>query len=160
MNFLNMAKLTIIILITTSCVFKFDVPSAKTKLEKQVLGYKPKVPKEMLMKIVTRSDSVSSLSRDQLIVLRERLRGQITTALQRGSIGESNSGRLILNDENRRGFKMSAIDLAGLDYLIREENSVRTRLAEIDASEATEYSYEGVEGAWYEDEDGNWEINN
>lgn len=142
------------------CVFKFEVPSAKTKLEKQVLGYKPVVSKKDLLNIVTRSDFPNDSTKDQLRQLRENLKEQIIRSLKQGVFGEAYNGELAVLSEDKRRVSLSASELVTMQELAADENFSRKKLGEISGSPASDYAYRAVDGAWYESSDQTWQQNN
>ena len=74
----------IILFLTIGCVFKFEVPAGKTKLEQQILGYKPLISTKSLRKIVTRSKPKKTAYKvEQINKLRDLLRPQILSELKK-----------------------------------------------------------------------------
>lgn len=134
------------------CVFKIEVPSAKTKLEKQVLGYKPQVDKKKLAEIVTRGIYPSDSSAEQLRELRLRLKNQIIDNLKLGLIGESNDGRLVIMDRSKWQKDLSGLEVSIVNDLIQDENQARSHLSRLESQIYRAYQYRSVDGAWYESE--------
>lgn len=136
------------------CVFKIEVASPKSKLERQVLGYKPLVPKDQLRKIIKRSSETKRLSLEQCQSIRKRLKSQILISLKKGSIGEAKSGHLVILDSDLSGYTTNAVELTKINDLIRDENTIRDRLAKIDNSKASRYAYSYEEDIWVETDKG------
>ena len=113
-----------IFIMLPGCVFKIEVASPKSKLERQVLGYKPLVPKDQLRKIIKRSSENKSLSLEQCQTIRKRLKSQILISLKKGSIGEAKSGHLVILDSKLSGYNASAVELTKINDLILDENTI------------------------------------
>jgi hypothetical protein len=141
----------------SSCVFKFEVPSGKTKLERQILGYKPLVSKEQLKKLVKRSKApASDVTLEHLESLRDILKPQIILAMKKGTIGESKSGQLVVLSEEKWDIASDPLTKSRIHNLISDENSARGFLVKKKDLPLKSFSYYGVENSWYQRENGEW----
>lgn len=154
---LHSISATVVAMMLSGCVFKFEVPSAKTKLERQVLGYKPAVPKKKLLGVVTRSEWSEDLTREQLTKFRNTVRDEIVSAIENGLAGESSSGKLKILDLDKHAVSAPATQLARLREIVTDENFARSRLAAIEGYDTSFYAYDGVSGGWYKADEGVWE---
>ena len=146
----------LVFLICSSCVFKFDVPSSKTKLEKQVLGYKPLIPKDRLLKIVTRTAEVDALTLQQHKILRDKMKASLVTGLLRGFLGEAQDGAIVVLSKNKWEVSLSIEEEVALGNLIEDENFSRKKLSELENRKLQDYSYKDIYGIWYEESPNEW----
>ena len=150
---------TAIFLLLSACVFKVEVPSAKSKLERQVLGYQPMISKESMLNAVTRASGVKSNNKENLIALRERLERQVIVSLKRGVVGESATGKLVLMSRDKWTTKFSASSLSYIKDLMIDENDARMQLSKLENRSMNEYGYRSESGAWVESSSGGWKLN-
>ena len=154
-----MKKLWIIILASFSiigCILKFDVNSVKTKMEKQILGYEPRIPRKKLLKIVTRSQTNQNHNRSQMASLKIRLKDEVINQLKRGSIGEGYDGLLVFGEDFGLSIALPTSKKILITRLIDDENYVRLKLSKIESRSLTDYQYTNIANIWVQNAEGKW----